>query len=1606
MDNFKRKSRQTNNAKLQSNNNKPYKKPKPNLLTQINKTTFENSTKLSRNTSRSSINVFSKRLLCREEKRKNLMISREDKNVKASILQKNSSTSDQSKSKSDYNSKKYFSSRNTSKNAKCLKKKRNGKRRTNNTDYIPNINNGNKSSNCVVVNNNCKANKDKDESNNNSNSYKNSELTSTIESYYNGVNCEVFLASIRLKNTKPNISLSDYFNTISKETIIYSNAKDDKLELVFFLIENLEFDDINNNSYLTNNEVFCQIKSSKKANFSVKIKSFYENNPSNLVYSGYKEFTNTDNIQHSFILNNDAKVKENDEYSLDDLIILVEINCKDISSAIFDETEFVGIVNSGNTCYMNCLIQVLNNISRFKQTILNTDLNNTSILVKDSTDELNIKNSTCFNTPSSIHSKHSPIVSEFQTLFYNLSTSKIPLSTETLTKAFGWNTTHSLFQQDVHEFNLLLSEVLGKPYLMFQGKIENTISCINVNYESKREEKFIDLSLTVKNMNNLYDSLDEYIKPENLVGENKYDAEGFGKQDAKKYCLFKELPDVLFLQLNRIEYCLEKRELSKINSAFEYYDEIDLDKYTTDFKERNNNKNMKISNENKDNNVENVCNNNTYSLFSVIVHSGSANGGHYYCYIKFNDSWILFNDELIKKASNYEVFDFNFSNDKQVLKFNDKGRITKNNITNDSSAYLLVYVRKSELTNLIFPFKLETLSNNTLVNLEKKQKLEFSKININNVLSDYTDILFINYSLFYEYKGKGLPFFEGMFSSLNELVFNDECFFIKLSGELSILELREMIFAVIKKSNIDKLSNKILNSDNKLDVRNGKKFSFSEVIANDDLANTKINICIDDIELFYLDITSNDSSLSNNYNYINLTFEDSNDVNDLKETSYINYSVNELKSLLKPRLMTILYRIKMRDLNLKEELLKTTTTPYTYSNNSKFITKLTSNHFAFFYSNYTALYNRKENNNTDNKIKNMEVKRIINNKIVIIKEVINNELVIKEILITNLDSILELINSNNDSDLSANCLFYIEEEQNLIQLNNYNTNLIINKYLSDKKKDHQNTNNAIIKISILILIKANNIRTNEQSQPYKVTTQIIPLIRHVKLDIFIKQFNCYFMNVIFKIKTNNNNITDETDDFNNKAIKDTIYSVIRSDKTIQAINTEIDYVLNKKQELILLRDFIEQNTSHSNMRFVNEKEENISLSDLDISIKLNKILSVNIKYEDSSIRSRLGSFCNTNNYNMSNNDNVTVDADSPFNSDKKYNDIIIDLSVNNYNSLNSNTTIKAISNRVLFFYPNYIKSFKSLKEYILNAMKNSKTAIIKDYNTEDKLFFVIYNPQSNYIYNIIENEDLLIFQALSLTNNEYRIKLATISKVEDILSISCNNSIANYSNDHSNNHNNHLNSANKISYHKIAKSINYLNDIILFKFRNNNLEKLFVSLMIKVKSNIYSINTKKNHLIIESTSYETKPHISSYAGDVHIENNNSKINNYQSKLFLINSITNKFPLVLYITNNTTKKELSYIIKKLLLLDSDFKAFLLSNNNDDINVSAELIRSLNDGWFINKQISINFFVGYVKKYCLEKHLNLQNYSEETSLAEIWNEGFKEARVKNLVVEIII
>ena len=122
--------------------------------------------------------------------------------------------------------------------------------------------------------------------------------------------------------------------------------------------------------------------------------------------------------------------------------------------------------------------------------------------------------------------------------------------------------------------------------------MKSFVKCVNIDYESSKIEEFngereratsrinrppsgltdlthcVEVELNVKGIRTLYDSFQDYVAVETLDGESKYQAEGFGLQDAWKGIIFQSFPPVLHLQLKRYEYDIRRDAMVKARIAY------------------------------------------------------------------------------------------------------------------------------------------------------------------------------------------------------------------------------------------------------------------------------------------------------------------------------------------------------------------------------------------------------------------------------------------------------------------------------------------------------------------------------------------------------------------------------------------------------------------------------------------------------------------------------------------------------------------------------------------------------------------------------------------------------------------------------------------------------------------------------------------------------------------------------------------------------------------------------------------------------------------------------------------------------------------------------
>lgn len=340
------------------------------------------------------------------------------------------------------------------------------------------------------------------------------------------------------------------------------------------------------------------------------------------------------------------------------------------------ETGMVGLRNQGATCYLNSLLQSLYLTGSFRKAVYQ---------IPTGTDQDRAASNSAY---------------ALQRLFYRLQADQIAVSTQELTHSFGWESRQIFEQQDVQELSRILMEKLEARMKgteaenalgnMFVGKMKTYLKCINVEYESSRIEDFWDLQLNVSGCKSLDDSFRDYVQVETLEGENKYMAEDFGLQDAKKGVIFETFPNVLHLQLKRFEYDFNRDAMMKVNDRYEFPEVWDASPFLDETADKS----------------EPYI----YHLHGVLVHSGDLNAGHYYAFLKpdKNGDFFRFDDDRVTRATKREAIDDNFGGDYAPNGVNGglKGQnpYTRQWSTKRSNnAYMLVYIRESQLDNIILP---------------------------------------------------------------------------------------------------------------------------------------------------------------------------------------------------------------------------------------------------------------------------------------------------------------------------------------------------------------------------------------------------------------------------------------------------------------------------------------------------------------------------------------------------------------------------------------------------------------------------------------------------------------------------------------------------------------------------------------------------------------------------------------------------------------------------------------------------------------------------------------------------------------------------------------
>lgn len=344
------------------------------------------------------------------------------------------------------------------------------------------------------------------------------------------------------------------------------------------------------------------------------------------------------------------------------------------------ECGYVGLVNLGATCYMATAVQQLFMLPAIRECVLQYDGMSLS------------------NTESGFGKHHSTLY-ELRRMFAHLLESERkaynPLSF-CKTYTMDQQPLNTGEQKDMAEFFIdLLSkteemtpELKNVVKKTFCGTLSNNVVSLDCGHVSTTTEEFYTVRCQVAEMRSLYQSLEEVCVKDMLEGDNMYTcSQCSAKVRAEKRACFKSLPDILAFNTMRYSFNMVTMMKEKVNTHFSFPFRLDMTPYMEQ---------TLIPNKGKE--TENLEGSLEYELIGVTVHTGTADGGHYYAFIRdrtsVKDKWYSFNDAEVKTFDPSQIASECFGGEMSSRTYDQvTDKFLDLSIEKTNSAYMLFYER-------------------------------------------------------------------------------------------------------------------------------------------------------------------------------------------------------------------------------------------------------------------------------------------------------------------------------------------------------------------------------------------------------------------------------------------------------------------------------------------------------------------------------------------------------------------------------------------------------------------------------------------------------------------------------------------------------------------------------------------------------------------------------------------------------------------------------------------------------------------------------------------------------------------------------------------------
>jgi len=180
----------------------------------------------------------------------------------------------------------------------------------------------------------------------------------------------------------------------------------------------------------------------------------------------------------------------------------------------------------------------------------------------------------------------------------------------------------------------------GKTFVhqVFEGILTNETKFLCCETVTNKDESFLDLSIDIEDNCSLTHCLRNFSAIETLERQDKFYCDTCNSlQEAEKCMKVKKLPNTLIIHLKRFKYD-NNMQCRKLLYRVVFPLELRLWNTATDTE-----------------NPERY-----YDLFAIVVHIGSGpHAGHYICFVKKDDVWLVFDDEdvsVIHEETIQDVF--------------------------------------------------------------------------------------------------------------------------------------------------------------------------------------------------------------------------------------------------------------------------------------------------------------------------------------------------------------------------------------------------------------------------------------------------------------------------------------------------------------------------------------------------------------------------------------------------------------------------------------------------------------------------------------------------------------------------------------------------------------------------------------------------------------------------------------------------------------------------------------------------------------------------------------------------------------------------------------